>query len=97
MARLPKARYTREFKVHAVSMARDEGLGIAETARRLSISPKTIANWVKLAQEGRDFAKQSAIDDIDAENSRLRKENARLRMECEILKKAAAYFAKESL
>jgi len=60
MARLPKARYTREFKVHAVSMAKDEGLGIAETARRLSISPKTIANWVKLAQEGRDFAKQSA-------------------------------------
>ena len=96
MARLPKARYTREFKVHAVSMAKDEGLGIAET-RRLSISPKTIANWVKLAQEGRDFAKQSAASDVDAENSRLRKENVRLHMEYEILKKAAAYFAKESL
>jgi len=52
---------------------------------------------VKLAQEGRDFAKQSAASDVDAENSRLRKENVRLRMECEILKKAAAYFAKESL
>ena len=97
MARLPKARYTREFKVHAVGMARDEGLGVAETARRLSISPKTVANWVKLAQEGRNFAKQSVVNDGEAENSRLRKENARLRMECEILKKAAAYFAKESL
>ena len=97
MMRLPKARYTREFKVQAVSMARDEGLGIAETARRLSISPKTIANWVQLAQKGQDFARQSAVSDVDAENSRLRKENARLRMECEILKKAAAYFAKESL
>ena len=97
MARLPRGRYTREFKIHAVSMAKDEGLGIAETARRLSISQQTIANWVKLAREGRDFAKQSAVSDADAESSRLRKENARLRMECEILKKAAAYFARESL
>jgi len=63
----------------------------------LSISSKTIANWVKLVQEGRDFAKQSATSDVDAENSRVRKENALLHMECEILKKAAAYFAKESL
>ena len=55
MARLPRARYTRVFKVYAVSMAKDEGLWVAETARRLSISPKTIANWVKLAQEGPDF------------------------------------------
>ena len=78
-------------------MARDEGLGIAETARRLSISSKTIANWVKQAQEGQDFTRQSVVSDVDAENSRLRKENARLRMECETLKKAAAYFAKESL
>jgi transposase len=97
MARLPRGRYTREFKIHAVSMAKDEGLGVAETARRLSISPKTIADWVKSAQEGRDFAKQSTVSDADAQISSLRKENARLRMECEILKKAAAYFAKESL
>ena len=97
MARLPKARYTREFKIHAVNMAKDQGLGFAETARRLAISSKTLANWVKLAQEGRDFAKQSAASDIEAENSRLRKENARLRMECEILKKAVVYFARESL
>ena len=85
MMRLPKGRYTREFKIHAVHMAKDEGLGIAETARGLSVSPKTIANWAKLAQQGRNFAKQSAVSDVDAENSRSRKENARLRMECEIL------------
>jgi Transposase and inactivated derivatives len=90
MARLPKARYTREFRVHAVSMARNEGLGIAETARRLSISSKTLANWVKQVQQGQDFTKHNAVSEADAENSRLRKENARLRMECEILKKATA-------
>jgi len=58
---------------------------------------KTIANWVKQAQEGQDFTRQRPVSDNDAENSRLRKENVRLRMECEILKKAAAYFARESL
>ena len=58
---------------------------------------KTIANWVKQAQEGLDFTRQRPVSDNDAENSRLRKENVRLRMECEILKKAAAYFARESL
>jgi Transposase. len=48
------------------------GLGIAETARRLSISSKTITNWVKQAQEGQDFTKHSALSDADMENSRLR-------------------------
>ena len=97
MARVPKARYTREFKVHAVSMAKDEGLGVAETARRLSISPKTVANWVKLAQEGRNFAKQSATSGIDAENGRLRKENAyqermaQYRMVCSMSRKGDCY------
>jgi Transposase. len=55
MARLPKARYTREFKVHAVGMARDEGLGVAETARRLSISPKTVANLGKVSARRPEF------------------------------------------
>jgi Transposase. len=52
-----------------VSVAKDGGLGIAETARRLSVSPETITNWVKLAQEGRDFAKQSAAGDVDAKKT----------------------------
>ena len=73
MARLPKARYTRKFKVHAVSAAKDEGLGIAETARRLSIFSKTVANWMKPAQEDQDFAKESAANDAAAENCAYRK------------------------
>ena len=46
MAKLPKARYSAEFKIQAVKMAVDNGLGVTETARRLSISDKTLANWV---------------------------------------------------
>ena len=50
MAGLPKARYTRDFKIHAVSVAEDERLGVAETVRRLSIFSKIIATCVKLAR-----------------------------------------------
>lgn len=95
MERLPHARHSLEFKQEAVRMAVDSGLGVAETARRLSVSSKTLSNWVKLSkQKGREL---TGVSENEAELSRLRKENARLRMECEILKKAAVYFAKESL
>lgn len=46
MEKLPQARYPQEFKLQAVSIVIDEGLDIAETARRLDISVKTLANWV---------------------------------------------------
>jgi len=46
MEKLPRARYPQEFKLQAVSMVIDEGLGIDETTRRLGISVKTLANWV---------------------------------------------------
>ena len=98
MGKIPRARYTSEFKVQAVAMAESDGLGIAETARRLSVSPKTLANWVKQFRSGASPAgRRVEVSAPEAELSRLRKENAQLRMECEILKKAAAYFAKESL
>jgi len=71
MAGLPKARYPLGFKIHAASMAKGEGPGVAEIARRVPVSSEIIANWVKLAQEGRGFARQSAADDVDAENRRL--------------------------
>ena len=91
MAKLPKARYSAEFKIQAVKMAVDNGLGVTETARRLSISDKTLANWVAR------YRTDKAGFQNESELSRLRRENALLRMERDILKKAAAYFAKESL
>ena len=98
MVKLARARYTSEFKAQAVSMAESDGLGIAETARRLSVSAKTLANWVKQFRSGSSpTSRRVEVSAPEAELSRLRKENAQLRMECEILKKAAAYFAKESL
>jgi transposase len=68
------------------------------------MSLKTLANWVKRARDGslpatdiRAAAGRHVVTDTEAENSRLRRENAELRMERDILKKATAYFASESL
>jgi len=78
-----------------------DGLSIAEAARRLSMSLKTLAIWVKRAKDGRlpaaSGAGQRVITEEQTEVSRLRREVAELRMERDILKKATAYFAKEQL
>ena len=101
---LPKQVYTNEFRAQAVLLVTRDGLSIAEAARRLSMSLKTLANWVKRAKDGRLPASEASavavrriVTDTKAENSRLRRENAELRMERDILKKATAYFATESL
>jgi len=101
---LPKQVYTSEYRAQAVLLVTRDGLSIAEAARRLSMSLKTLANWVKRAKDGQLLAVtggggvgQRMVTEEQAELSRLRRENAELRMERDILKKASAYFASESL
>jgi transposase len=101
MEKLPRQVYTSEFRQQAVELVAREGLGIAEASRRLSISPKTLTNWVRRAKNGGSPDRAAAaprheVTDTEAELSRLRRENAELRMERDILKKSAAYFASES-
>lgn len=104
MEKLPRQVYTSEFRQQAVEMIARAGLSIAEVSRKLSISPKTLANWVKRARDGQLLqasiatgAARRVVTDAEAELSRLKRENAELRMERDILKKATAYFATESL
>ena len=86
-------RYTREFKEEAVKLITEQGCGMAEVSRNIGVAYSTIKGWKReLVQE--DSAVGSAT--LAAENLRLRKENKRLKMEHEILKKAAAFFARES-
>ena len=94
MEKLPRQVYTSEFRQQAVEMITRDGLSIAEASRRLSISPKTMANWVARAKGGQspaadDPPRREATGE-EAELSRLRRENAELRMERDILKKSAA-------
>lgn len=97
MKRIPKQEYTAEFKEQAVKRA-DEVGSIARAAEELGLVEQTLRNWVKAAKAGKlspAGAKQITVEQMEL--SRLRAQVARLEMELEISKKAAAYFAKELL
>ena len=92
--------YTPEFRAAAVQQVKAGGRSIPTVARSLEMSAKTLANWVLRARKGAPLASGTAgqpVSELEAEVTRLRQEVAKLRMEKEILKKAAAYFAKESM
>jgi transposase len=97
---VPDRKYTEDFRLNAVKQVIDGGRSIMQVARSLEMSGGTLGNWVTKARKGEALAKHSPakpVSDLEAELSRLRQENSRLRLEKEILKKAAAYFAKESM
>lgn len=97
MYKIPKQSYTTEFKQEAVRLVEAEGKSPAQVARDLGISEQTLSNWRKASKAGKLAAGNGkAITPKQMELSRLRSENARLKMELEILEKATAYFAKRS-
>ena len=94
--RRPKRRFTDEFKAGAVRLVLDEGKSVAQVARDLDLSESNLRIWVERARADRSHGKTGLTTEERQELSRLRKENRELRMEREILKKAAAFFARES-
>jgi len=96
----PDRRYTPEFRDSAVKQVIEGGRSVAAVARSLEMSNKSLANWVYRARKGQELIKRASaqpVSELQAELSRLRQENAKLRLERDILKKAAAYFARESM
>jgi transposase len=93
---LVRRAFTEEFKAGAVRLVLDEGKTIAEVARDLGLAPNGLGRWVSQARADRSQGKTGLTTEERAELARLRKENRELRMERELLKKAAAFFAKES-
>lgn len=91
---MARRKFTNEFKVSAVQLVTQQGYSIPEAARSLGIDPGNIRGW--MGKYG-DEAPVGGEGSVQAELRRLRKENARLVMERDILKKAAAYFAREQL
>jgi len=93
---MPRRRFTREFKLSAVQLVNQKGYSIPEAAKSLGIDPANVRGWVQ--QLGTEAGNApSGEGAVQAELRRLRKENVQLLMEREILKKAAAFFAREQL
>jgi transposase len=93
--------YTDEFKIEAVRLA--ESIGGNQAAKRLGMPESSLHKWVRLKHAGKLRALNGAavstkrpVSELEAENARLRRELASAKLDLEIVKKAAAYFAKES-
>lgn len=91
---MARRKFTREFKVSAVKLVNEQGYTIPQAAKSLGVDPNCVRYWV--AQLSSEPGLGPSGDGAQAaEIQRLRKENARLLMERDILKKAAAFFARE--
>ena len=93
--------YTDEFKVEAVRLG--ESMGGNQAAKRLGIPESSLWNWMRLSRAGKLKAAgtptasvKRSVSEVEGENARLRRELASTKLDLEIVKKAAAYFAKES-
>jgi len=100
MEKIPRAIYTKELREEAVKLVTEGGLKIPEVGRRLEIAPSTLRYWVTVEREGKlsDVGRrQKPLTEVEMELARVKRELAITTAERDILKKAAAYFAKESL
>ncbi len=96
MSKRTRRKFSAEFKNEAVKLVTEQGYSIAEAARNLGVNANLLGRWKKDSEQSKDEnqapGSQAAMQ---AELKRLRKENKQLKMEREILKKAAVFFAKE--
>jgi len=86
-------KYSDEFKAEAVKQVRERGYPVPEVAKRIGVSSKSLYDWVRASRGDKSTA---ALDAVRRENLRLKAELRRVEEERDILKKAAAYFAKVS-
>ena len=100
MKGIPQGRYNRELRQEAVKLIVEDKISCREAAQRLSLAPSTLAYWLKASKSGKlgEIGKaQKPLTELEMELARTKKELAEVKMERDILKKAAAYFARESL
>ncbi len=92
-----RRKFSPEYKAEVVKLVQESGKSIGQICRELELTDSAVRRWVAQAEIDAGRGPRGALSsDERAELSRLRRENERLRMEREILKKATAFFAKES-
>jgi transposase len=97
MTKRKRRQFTDEFKKDTVRLIRESGKTVAEIARDLDLSESAVRNWLTQAEIDEGRGGQGELTTAERQElQRLRRENKQLQMEREILKKAAAFFAKES-
>ena len=90
--------FSEEFKQDAVRLVVSENYTIAAAAKAVGVGEQSLRKWhARLAPKPEPCGENASLDELRVENQRLRRELRRAEMEREILKKATAYFAKESL
>ena len=93
---MPRSTYNAEFKQSAIALVTEQKYTPADAARNLGIKLSTLKYWLKLYRKNGKVIDPVEETDLRKRNGELERENARLRMERDILKKAAAFFAKET-
>jgi transposase len=93
-----RKKYSKEFKLDSISLVKDQGYGVTEAAKSLGLHQALLSRWIKEHKEadGQAFRGNGKLSAEQAEIRRLKEENKRLKMEKEILKKAAVFFAQET-
>lgn len=94
-----RRQFSREFKLEAVRLVKDRGVTLPQAARDLDVHENVLRKWIReaMADPQEAFPGKGVMKPEQAEIECLRKEVTELKMERDILKKAAAYFAKDSL
>jgi len=90
-------KYSEQFKIDAVNLVLKQGYGNTDAARAIGVHESTIRKWKiqMLTKDSKNGGKNKNSEALIIENNHLKKENKKLVMERDILKKAAAFFAKE--
>jgi transposase len=97
--RMQRRIFSREFKLEAVRLMRDRGVGVSQAARDLDVAESVLRRWIRDAEADphQAFPGKGQVKPEQQEINALRREVAKLKAERDILKKAAAYFARESI
>jgi transposase len=93
-----RKKYSKEFKLDAIALVKEQGYNQAEAARNLGLNPNMLGRWIKESEsdDGQTFRGNGKLTPEQLELRQLREENKRLKMERDILKKATAFFANET-